>query len=684
MAALQIPVTHIKNDRYQQIKITRVLPNCRLIAYDLETGEELWNHTPPEGWDGEEGSFSDRMRVAGPPVIAGSRVLVPSYRMQGRIDYHVGCYDLLTGEYLWSTALISGQRELNMFGRPEFEFCAAPLRVEGDVVIALTQLGSIAALDLLTGSTLWQVVYDQYELPKSSWGANRRDRTWLNSSPLVVRDGEGRGVVVAAPVDGPYLLGLDFETGAALWTVAYEGGRRIQQGSNLLLGATEDTVYLGGPKVSALRAIGGLRSRPTRHWQTSYGVFDGAAFKGGGDLPRGALGADHVVFAAPNGRALVERDSGRVDENYSPWKNGGNVLLTPGATFTLSNNWLNGYFEWEALIRQANAELSRRPGEVDPAVRLARLRVDRAERHWQDGELEEARRQLEKAHDVLKTYAEGERTGIRPEVATTMHDVLRARARIAIQGGELAQARSMLRRARDLAPDSRELRDTLLAEEALWRRSSDEAWLEIVSDLESRCAGLTLLCTIEIVDGQSVRLVPLFDQDFTAPPTAELPVELWARLERARRHEEAGRYGLAFEDYHAVIEEFGFEEIGARSVRGLAADGIARNLQAGGGVGYAPFEERAAEMLERARNSEDTEQVAAVSRFFPHSQASRAAHDVLLEVALEQGDATEVAAIVDSELPENWAPQFADARQIDLVLGLARTLGRSGNTEYER
>ena len=57
---------------------------------------------PPEGWDGESGSFKDRMTVVGPPVAVGARVLVPMARLRGRIELHLGCLDLTDGSVLWS------------------------------------------------------------------------------------------------------------------------------------------------------------------------------------------------------------------------------------------------------------------------------------------------------------------------------------------------------------------------------------------------------------------------------------------------------------------------------------------------------------------------------------------------------------------------------------------------------
>jgi len=98
-------------------------------------------------------------------VIRGPRVLVPMYRLRGRVEYHVACFELATGALSWSANLISGQRELNMFGRHVQEFSGPPLVVAGDRVIALTQLGTIAALDLYTGDVLWETLYNQLALP---------------------------------------------------------------------------------------------------------------------------------------------------------------------------------------------------------------------------------------------------------------------------------------------------------------------------------------------------------------------------------------------------------------------------------------------------------------------------------------------------------------------------------------
>src|SRR5439155_16921346 len=84
VAALQIPVAFVENEKFNgSITITTRMPDRRLFAFDLATGRKLWSQVPLPGWDGESGSFVERMSVAGPPTVSGTRVLAPFYRMQG-------------------------------------------------------------------------------------------------------------------------------------------------------------------------------------------------------------------------------------------------------------------------------------------------------------------------------------------------------------------------------------------------------------------------------------------------------------------------------------------------------------------------------------------------------------------------------------------------------------------------
>ncbi|HPF14772.1 MAG TPA: PQQ-binding-like beta-propeller repeat protein, partial [Planctomycetota bacterium] len=182
VTSLQLPFVLIPPDHYRQIQIIRVMPERRLFAFEAATGKPLWNTAPPANWDGESGSTAERVSVAGPPVIAGTRVVVPTVHLRGRVEFHVDCFDLHTGEHLWHTPLVTGQRELNMFSREIAEFTAPPVRVVGDRVFVATSIGSVACLDLVRGDTLWQSLYEQIEISKATYYAPGQMRSlWIHS-----------------------------------------------------------------------------------------------------------------------------------------------------------------------------------------------------------------------------------------------------------------------------------------------------------------------------------------------------------------------------------------------------------------------------------------------------------------------------------------------------------------------
>ncbi|MEL6716393.1 MAG: PQQ-binding-like beta-propeller repeat protein, partial [Planctomycetota bacterium] len=253
VAPVQIPVKFQSSQDFHDLKIIEVIPERCLVAFDARTGDPLWNTLPPPDWDGDGGSFAERMTVVGPPVIVGERVIVPMARLRGRVELHLGCFDLGTGDVLWSAPLVTGQRELNMFGRATGEFSAPPPVVAGDTVLMLTQLGIVAAVDLFTGEILWETLYEQVAIHgpqyyKAGW----MDNAWRNAPPVVAEN-----TVVAAPQDGRSLIGLDLETGSLLWSIQQDRiarrarveprRRRRSRGSNSspmqLIGADDRHVY---------------------------------------------------------------------------------------------------------------------------------------------------------------------------------------------------------------------------------------------------------------------------------------------------------------------------------------------------------------------------------------------------------------------------------------------------------
>ncbi|MBV1928939.1 MAG: PQQ-binding-like beta-propeller repeat protein, partial [Gammaproteobacteria bacterium] len=397
VAALQIPHRFEPKIDYGEMNIIKQLPNRRLFAFDTRTGEELWNTTPPPLWDGESGDFSDRMRIVGSPVISGSRVLVPTARMRGRIEYHIGCFDLFTGELLWSTALITGQRERNMFGRAVYEFSAPPLVVADGQVIALTQLGTVAALNLFTGDLIWEVIYEKLPLRKAqNFSAPKRKRYWKNAPPVVVGD-----TVIATPDDSKFVIAIDRKSGTLIWSYRNDALRLLGFGDsqfNVLLGADQNSVYLGGKQVIAIDFPLGIdtgEQTPWRRW-----VWPATR---GNNLPsrspRAVLSADRVWI--PDGDTLmgIDRQSGRETESLS--MKSGNLLVGEGLLYSLRSDSLSGKFEWTRLLQSARDRCIAAPEDLNEALALAQLLEERGRTVAANGSYQESSQHLAEARAVI-------------------------------------------------------------------------------------------------------------------------------------------------------------------------------------------------------------------------------------------------------------------------------------------
>ncbi|MFN0007092.1 MAG: PQQ-binding-like beta-propeller repeat protein, partial [Planctomycetota bacterium] len=719
LAALQVPVTFVQEYVYAgNIPVTKIIPDRRLFAFDLESGRPLWDHAPPPKWDGEAGGFAQRMSVAGPPILCGTRVLAPYYRMQGRIDYHVGCFDLESGSLLWSTALISGQRELNMFGRAEHEFCAPPLVVQDDRVIALTQLGTIAALDLFTGEILWETLYDQVPLPKNVHGgfpATPRDVKWSNAPPVLAE-----GIVIATPIDSESMVGIDLATGGLLWSLDH---RRIEvlfdrADIHLLVGARPGLVFVAGSVLGAISAPSGLRiSAPTEsRWTfTDDGLRDRMYW-------RPVLAGDRIVLPLRENRIEVDVETGRAvsTEAWDPPLSGGNLVLGPGEMSSVSTTGATGWFDWNLLTQKARVAFTAKPDDPGAALALGRLLADRGASLWERGNIEQARTHLEEAETVLARALAGlsnsagakasDATGeVAPDVGRTraaveMHQVLRSQARLKAGLADRSGALAALRRARPLSPDAAMRRDTILEELALLRTSDAEAAsarAEAIAELERECADLPLVCDAvrdENADSPASslpRFVPVVGS--VVKPDAiycEMPIGLWVILDRvaeasARRDAPAELFGL-----HRVLELYPDIDLPEQSSGALASDRIGAIVREGRREGrqdgYEVFEARAGALLEAALASGNPGELTRVGRLYPHSRAAEQAADHRLNRAFEAGNASEVARIVQEGIPavsgESGARgfSFADAseRQVRAWLRLASTLAKFGNDEF--
>ncbi len=682
VAALQVPVTDLTNKTFRSIAITTIIPDRRLHAFDVETGEPLWNHRPPAGWDGESGAFTDRMSVAGPPIVTASRVLVPMHRMYGRIEFYVACFDLESGELLWSTQLVSGQRELNMFARAETEFTAPPVRIEGDKVIALSQLGAVAALDLFSGAILWETLYDQIPPPpRSNFSAPRLNSKWRNSAPVVAD-----GVVVAAPFDSRDLLGLDLESGLPLWTVQHAliehlaGGRRPDV--DVLVGADARTVYLGCWPVMALKAPAGLSIEAPR--TLAWRFPSGEAPQSESTSARPILLADRMVIPLHSERVEVELQGGRRRSKPVPWQSGrsGNLLAEGGCLYTLDSRFLDGYFEWDVLLERARAAYAAAPGELEATLYLASLLAQRGRSEAGRGRSEAARDWLREAGDLLEDQLATGNDAVEAE----MHEILRSRSRVFTDLADGQSALRELRRAREYAPSTAALRDCLVEEYELVRGVDLTQQRMILDELEARCGSRSLLAKL-LVEPDSTsgwRFVPLSAHDEEDFSVADVEVSLWVTLERQELAASFQDAQGEFTELHRLLQEWPSGSLRDQTLGEYAAQRIAELIEDYGREAYAPFESKARELLDEAQASRNPDLLSLVGDFYPHSFAARTANDELLNWASEVGDVETVALYALAELPAEWAPERGTDRELQMLSHLGAALATAGNVEAAR
>ena len=700
LTALQIPYSENQNDEWQGIHIMTAVPERRLFAFDLESGRELWNHSPPLAWDPKEsrwtwdgttGSYAQRMMIAAPPIVAGPRVLVPCYRESGRIDYHVACYEIETGKLLWSTPVVSGQRERNMFGRARQEYAASPLVVAGERVIAQTELGTVAALDLLTGRMLWQSLYRQIELPKTrSYNISKREETWRLAPPVVAGD-----LVISTPSDSREIVAFGLEDGHAEWAYSEVSLRRLDRNTetlafNHLLGADEDTIYLAGAKVAALQKPGGLAAGSTFVTKWTYALSP-AREAPPERTPRTLLCRDSVLVAVGEERLVLDRKTG-VKQPTSGVIGGGNVWVENGVLFVLNGDGLAGYFDWNALLERSKLALARDPEDPRIVLETAQLFARRGRLALEERDLASARDSLREARTLLQPLAGLAAAGnLDASLARVVREEflrsLRSAARVlALEGGARA-ALSVLETAHPLPLERDALRDLLVQEELLLASLGEtERARALLQEIEERCGDLPLSEELFVQEdaGPPAWLV----EGTTLDPAAleswnkGLSTQLWVRLERARSSLVLGDPAGALEDLHALLERQGMQEVAPGiELASLLREKIGSILsQPGGRDAYQPFEERAAKLHEEARAANDPSRLADVARLYPHSAAARSALRERLELAYQAQDAELVAAIVSASLA-SAEPGSTD--ELGSLLRLARTVGHD-NAAYER
>ncbi|MEL6903958.1 MAG: PQQ-binding-like beta-propeller repeat protein [Planctomycetota bacterium] len=743
VAPVQIPVKFQSSQDFHDLKIIEVIPERRLVAFDARTGDPLWNTLPPPDWDGDAGTFAERMTVVGPPVIVGERVIVPMARLRGRVELHLGCFDLGTGDVLWSAPLVTGQRELNMFGRATGEFSAPPPVVAGDTVLMLTQLGIVAAVDLFTGEILWETLYEQVAIHgpqyyKAGW----MDNAWRNAPPVVAD-----GTVVAAPQDGRSLIGIDLESGSLLWSIEQDRiarrarveprRRRRSRGSNSspmqLVGADDRHVYFGGQRVFSLLFDKGVRKGTNTGGDgPSPWRVDWAWPAGNGQLATeyGYPVLDEGSIFVPDGLRLVrlERSTGRELESIEGSIGSGQLLVSRGMLFAVNGRSVHGRFDWLAMVDRARERADK--GDAADAAVLARLLLERARWSLDSGSPpREAVELAQEARAALERFAPpaGRSDGALEAGAGEIDDTLlravflEARAE-RLRGGveralELSLEAARLAEGTESALEARVVRYAILRERA-GLDAQRGALADVLRAGRSRSLVVTAPEVIErwspsdtfravtaaAAEGRSDAgalwrdpwrglLTPdaalvVRDARGAADRSVRLTAEDFVALEEIRIGRALGGpqgVDLELEALHRLVQRGDTELFG--TTLGLYGSARIQSLRAVDPAAFAAIDAAADAALEQAiaatRAGGDASPLERLSAHYPGSPASARADALRVEYALENGSAEEIAAIVIGSMPPDWTARSASAEEVSQLVKLGGALGRAGNRAFE-
>ncbi len=710
VAPLQVPLTQVGSQNFQSLRITYVIPDRRLFAFDARTGAPLWNHLPPLLADSENLPLERVARVAAPPVLAGSRLLVPLYRIQGRVDYHVACFDLASGERLWSTPVVSGQLPLNMFNQHSREFCSAPLVVEGQRVLAQTQLGVLAALDLFSGDILWELPIDPIPIPRMGhdWVAPEREQHWRNATPIV----QG-SVAVFAPLDCYDMIGVELETGKPLWiaprAMFLPEGKRFLETPLRLFGASAERLYVAGPAIAAARAANGLREVPRA--DPLRGMSEELAPEGFFDpsyLAWPSLLARHVVVPGPE--ALLVLDAQDLKRSVAglggTWPSGsgaGNMLVAPDWSLVLSNKYLWANVDWQARMERLQAQVREHPLDPSRRLALAGMYLQRADLKLRLGILREAVDLAQQAQQTLVSPAGWEREPapdalVAGEVRALSYRAAMLLARAHCELADTALGLEHAERALHLAHDALEKASAVVLALEIGRlRGGCRELTALIALLRELPTDLSLAAIARQSTGEGTR--PL-DSSLELTTLAEWTRDLafdcaksnqdvaleFELLDQALESSPDQALGAALGVYLGASSSPDPADLPARPGRRLAADHLAELLARDERARdlFVPFQARAQAALEQALAAGDPALLERLSSRYPHTDADLRAQSLRLERALESGSLAEVAQLVQRVLPTDlrWKQVSALAGSSHWLAldALERSARRSSNT----
>jgi outer membrane protein assembly factor BamB len=655
VASLQVPndvvgATHTR--RFQNsISIIEKIPSRRLFAFDRTTGKRIWAH-----WDYKNGPLSTRFDghdSCSAPLISGDTVYAATHDQTGAIAFYLSAYDLHTGETRWRRLICSSQQEVNMFGNARQEFAAGPIALHGGVLYGTTNLGVCFAADADDGEIRWISGYEVIPLPRTQLHNQESRPVFFANSPIVIHD----GVLATTPLDSPYAIGIDTETGQQLWRVPYErAGGRPDMAIRWLLGVFDDEFVFAG------LGILGVKPRPTRvdprlvaetRVIASAESLDEVDYRVD-SIPRGAVTEDRIWFLGSRGllRILDSRSNRDPRMNDLRLSGVGNLLLVDGLAVLCRNGAVSMHGDLASLIRAAERHLVHAPNDPAALLRLASLARAQAGDDVTGVLADRAEAAFEKGLDSAAGQGLGIGSPIYRKLAQGLFQISFDRA-TAVAATNPGRGLTMLRQARERA---------VLPEQ--WLTAQQSVLALSTGDPE------TYLAELELMASRHGDLTHRFADVGQVPVAA---FALWQSLPFVRDPAEAAAR------CQELMERFGSVSFARTPVGRLASDQLAELIARHGRSIYARIEARAADALAAA--GDDRQLLRALAERFPHSQAAAESTGRLLDIAVAAGDLRTAASSFASaagrgHLAAGIVRRMQVAAQANGNLGLAAALGR--------
>lgn len=652
---LQVPLKLHENEQFQGIPIRTIIPTRRLFAFDAESGRILWSHWRPELARLGMGEIVDRTSVATPPIVAGGRVYAGIYRMEGKIDFYVACFDLKTGRTLWKTPVVTGQLELNMFGRPIREFAGSPLLLDGGNLYFATNLGVCASADAESGRLRWVSRYDQIFIgPALSYQRNPRVVHWANQPPV-----HGEGILFVTPLDSEYLYAIRPETGEVLARRFFnqvDGSNRYNLGLRHLLGVAEGKLFLSGTWLVALAAREGLGAAPYSPVWRPRQILPNEISKSS-QLPRGVLTDRGVLVPTLDGILTFSLEDGSPAEEFASWqatsRDRGNLAVAGGILLALSDLSIEARFDWDSLLVDARRTAS--SGGPEALERLGRLLRRRGDSLAQAGKAgyEKAIEAFAEASRILERLLE---LG-RPDAAGELSDLYLSLGEMELGRKNFAEAEAHFRRAQAKAPGPQGRLQALLRLTDLQREwGPRKAFDNSLAELERDFAGER-----RRIDGKG-----------------EIPVGLYVQLLRHQTHLARQEEEAAVRVLQEILRQYGLESLENESAADFARDAIADLLRAKGRELYAPYESQAQERLDSALESRDRAALLELIRLYPNAAVVAKAYRALAEISLEADDPETVVSVCRRYLALETSPEG----RASMLRRMAAAFERAGNPPF--